>query len=230
MLFSLVNQNPLDRELEELDYELRVQVITDTSSFHKSSSGLELHHASPVGQLEHVRFLVEKKDFNPNQHVHDNTAFHIAAITGNLQILKYFITERNCNPSYPGPLGLTPLHLASQLDVVKYLVIEQQMDPLCEDEYGNTPLHRACAGGYRAVVEFLTLELVKYIPITEFGSNPNNRQNSTPLHTAVLNGCFNIVQFFISDLNCDPNIPGQHGGTPLHYAAEFGHLHIVTFD
>ena len=39
-----------------------------------------------------------------------------------------------------GPLGLTPLHLASEnghLDIVKYLVIEQQIDPQCEDEYGN---------------------------------------------------------------------------------------------
>ena len=27
----------------------------------------------------------------------------------------------------------------------------------------------------------------------------------------------------------DPNIPGQYGRTPLHYAAEFGHLHIVKY-
>ena len=67
MLFSLIHQDPLDRELEELDYELRVQGITDTSSFHGSGSGLELHRASAMGQLEHVRFLVEKKDCNPNQ-------------------------------------------------------------------------------------------------------------------------------------------------------------------
>ena len=149
--FLLLHQNPLDRELKELDYELRVQGITVTSSFGKSESGLELHHASAMGQLEHVRFLVEKKYCNPNQHVHGFTAFHTATFKGNLQILKYFITENNCNPAYPGPLGLTCLHLASQqghLDIVKYLVIEQQIDPLCEDEYGNTPLHRACASGY----------------------------------------------------------------------------------
>ena len=39
------------------------------------------------------------------------------------------------------------------------------------------------------------------------------------------NGHLDVVQFFVS---CDPNIPGgQYGRTPLHYAAEFGHLHIV---
>ena len=93
------------------------------------------------------------------------TALHIAVIVGRMDILKYFITECNCNPACPGPHGLTPLHLASyqgHLDVVKYLVIELQMEPLCEDEYGNTPLHSACAGGYRALVEFLTSEHEKY--------------------------------------------------------------------
>ena len=95
------------------------------------------------------------------------TALHRAAINGNMQVLKYFITETNCNPACPVPLGLTPLHLACQgghIDVVKYLVIEQQIDPLCEDDYGNTALHRACTGGSQAVavVEVLAAELTKY--------------------------------------------------------------------
>ena len=36
---------------------------------------------------------------------------------------------------------------------------------------------------------------------------------------------------FICDqiVGCDPNIPGQYGRTPLHYAAAFGHLHIVKY-
>ena len=161
------------------------------------------------------------------------TDLHRAAITGNMQVLKYFITECNCNPACPGPLGLTPLHLACQgghTDVVKYLVVEQQMDPLCEDEYGNTALHRACTGGSQAVVvvEVLAAELTKYIPITELMSDLKNRWNSTPLHSAVVNGNLDILQFFISYPNCDPNFPGFYGRTPLHYAAEFGHLHIAS--
>jgi len=113
-----------------LDFELRVQGLTETLSFHKSGSGLELLNAVAVGKLEYVRFLVEKKYYNPMQGDQNGTsALHVAVLEGNMQILKYFITERNCNPACPGPLGLTPLHLASQLgnlDMVKYLVIEQQ--------------------------------------------------------------------------------------------------------
>ena len=168
-------------ELEEPDYEMRVEGLVEISSL----SG-ELHHAVEMGDLESVRFLVEQKHYKPMQR--DNqfkiTALHMAALLGKMQILKYFVTECNCNPACPAPLGLTSLHLASQgchLDVVKYLVIEQQIDPLCEDEFGNTPLYRACARGFQAVVEFL---------------------------------------------NCDPHLSvGQYGRTPLHTAAEWGHIY-----
>ena len=52
----------------------------------------------------------------------------------------------------------------------------------------------------------------------------------TALHLAVGEGHLNILQFFITDLNCDPNIPGgESGGTPLHYAAVYDHLHIVKY-
>ena len=98
----------MDKELEELDYELRVQGLAEASSFHKSGSGLELHHAAAIGQLWYVRFLVEKMHYNPMQgdrKAYDFTAFHVAAVTGNVQIFKYFVTERNCNPASPGPLG-----------------------------------------------------------------------------------------------------------------------------
>ena len=54
--------------------------------------------------------------------------------------------------------------------------------------------------------------------------------NDTALHLAVMKGHLYLVQFFTSDLNCDPNIPGgQYGRTSLHYAARFGHLHIVKY-
>ena len=158
----------------------------------------------------------------------------MAAIVGNVQALEYFITDSNCNPACPGPLGLTPLHLASQdghLNAVKYLVIEQQMEPLCEDEYGNTPLHRASAGGHQAVVEFLTLELAKYNPLRELmvDFTSNNHWNTGPLHIVAWNGHLDILRFFICDHNCDPGIPGENGRTLLHIAAEFGHLHMVKY-
>lgn len=69
---------------------------------------------------------------------------HRAVLNGQLEAVKYLITEKNCNPACQGQHDLTPLHLASQqgrYDIVRYLVIKQQVDPQCEDEYESTPLY-----------------------------------------------------------------------------------------
>ena len=77
--------------MNELDYELRIQGIVQMQT---SGSTLVLHHA--VAKVEDVKYLVEKKHYNPLQKDQcDLTPFHVAAITGNLQVFKYFITERN---------------------------------------------------------------------------------------------------------------------------------------
>ena len=45
-----------------------------------------------------------------------------------------------------------------------------------------------------------------------------------------MKGHLNIIQFFTSELNCDPNIlGGPFDETPLHAAAASGHLKIVKF-
>ena len=89
-----------------MDYELRVQGLLKSAS---SGIGLELHHAAAVGDMEHVRLLMENKHCDPMQRDKNGfAAFHMAAIAGNVQVFKYFITECNCSPACPGSLGLTP--------------------------------------------------------------------------------------------------------------------------
>ena len=86
-----------------------MQGLAETSSIQEYLGGLELHLAVLNGQLETVKFLVEKNNCNPMQRDHEGiSAVHMAALHGSLQVFKYFITERNCNPACLGPLGLTP--------------------------------------------------------------------------------------------------------------------------
>ena len=56
-----------------------------------------------------------------------------------------------------------------------------------------------------------------------------NGNNDTVLHFAVNKEHLDIVQFFISDQHCDPNIPSDFGGTLLHYAAMKGHMDVAKY-
>ena len=85
-----------------------------------------------------------------------------------LNVLKYFIDDKNCNPACLGQHGRTALHVATEhahLDVVKYFVTEQQVKALCQDENGWTPLHLSCWRGCLNIVKFLTEKIEKYEPI-----------------------------------------------------------------
>ena len=53
--------------------------------------------------------------------------------------------------------------------------------------------------------------------------------NVAPLHVTTALGHLDVVKFFISELNCDPNTPGCRNLTPLHYAAENGHIQTVEY-
>ena len=92
---------------------------------------------------------------------------------------------------------------------------------MCRDKDLNTPPHFVAHSGCKDIIKFLTLEM-------HCDPTSRNGNSATALHLAVVEGHLDPI-FFISDHNCDLNIPGQYSRTPLHCAAELGHLHIVNF-
>ena len=241
----------MSKELDELDEE---KLLLSSSGHQLTESTPELHLAARRGDMERVKFLMDSEHQNPLQKdKYGDTALHAAAWGASLDILKYFIDERNCNPACLGQYGRTPLHVAAKhahLDVVKYLVTEQQVDPLCQDEDRWTPLHLSCGRGGLNIVKFLTEEIEKYKPMKDLMPSLTTKNKTTPLHLAELHGHLDffrdpsgttpihcaaqyghleILKFFITDVKCSPNIPGQFRRHPLHYAAEGGHLHIMRY-
>ena len=213
------------------------------------SSAHELRLASLEGDLETVKFLTEEKQLDPLQE--DNigrNAIFCAAKGGQLAVLKYFIEEQGHNPASPISstgskcAGWTPLHTAAkrnQLELVQYLISEQHVDPMCQTEDGSTPLHKACHYDDNLdVVIYLVNAMSRHLPLNDVVSC-RGANGKTPLHSAALAGQLKIVKYFISELQCDPNIAqtGEHHGNTakcggriaLHGAAQRGHLHIVKF-
>ena len=149
---------------------------------------------------------MDREHQNPLQkHQYGNTAPHAAAQGGSLDVMKYFINERDCNPACLGYLGGTPLHVGTEHDcfgVIKYLVIEQQVEPLCQDEGGVTPLHLSSERGCLEIVKFFTEEIGKYKPLKDLmPSQTTTKKKNPPFHFAALNGHMDIVRFFITDQN-----------------------------
>ena len=79
------------------------------------------------------------------------------------------------------------------------------MDPLCQDYEQCTPFHRACEGGDINLVHYLMKEMMKYTPQNEIIYS-QNKDGKRSLHIAAHFGQLQLVNFFISEMHCDPNI------------------------
>ena len=91
--------------------------------------------------------------------------------------------------------------------------------------YHYSVMHFAAEHGDRDVVEFISDKLYEKNPAY---TTTDDLSGLTPLHTAVLGGQYEIVQFLISTLKKDERNPAADNGvTPAHFAAERGMINIL---
>ena len=108
-----------------------------------------------------VSFAIAKKSFDVLKylaHLPKANELHILhqAVKHNIDILKYLITECNCDPMVTDEDGKTVLHYAVEhIDTVKYLITECNCDPMVTDKNGKTVLHYAVELNHLDVVEYL---------------------------------------------------------------------------
>ena len=115
----------------------------------------------------------------------------------------------------------TPLDCAAvDVNIMKFLT-NKHCDPMSKNSDQNTPLHVPAQNKYVNIVRFLTLEMhcdhtLKVELLTD---------NDTALYLPTANRHLYHSPWNSSSLIT--TVTQVHGRTPLHYAAEFGHLHIV---
>ena len=59
--------------------------------------------------------------------------------------------------------------------------------------------------------------------------NQRNIWNNLPLHAAAKHGHLQVVQFFVEELKCPPNIRGQHNATPSQMAETMEHHNVAHY-
>ncbi|XP_064397038.1 uncharacterized protein LOC135343935 isoform X2 [Halichondria panicea] len=190
-----------------------------------------LHYAAINGNINILRHLIVDSDLEPNcTNENGYTPAHAACSGASLCIARHLLwsataTETDLynavcflgsemitlNQNLKTNTGENILHSASRSgyqSIVGYLIIVLKFDPRITNQVGCTPLDIAI--GYRQldVIPFLK----EFTPANAIQLSPS------ALHLAALLGHISSVQYYITDLQSDPDLPDSIGRTPLHYA------------
>jgi serine/threonine-protein phosphatase 6 regulatory ankyrin repeat subunit A/serine/threonine-protein phosphatase 6 regulatory ankyrin repeat subunit B len=147
------------------------------------NKGNSILHYAAIGQNEAlVKYIVNctPKDVRNAKNNDGNTAMHIAATKGNIEIVS-ILFKRNCIPNIRNILGELPIHKAAaqgNAAVVEFM-LGNKIAVTEADNRGNTILHLAALHGH--------YEIVKMI-VNKDNVNLQNSKRNTPLHLAVMHG------------------------------------------
>lgn len=185
---------------------------------------IELIEACKRGDLDAVKYLIEKEGANPNvtDLLYRKTPLHWACELDRLDIIKCLV-EHGANLKPTNYYRETPLHTAfkySNLKVVKYLMA-QGANFIDNALPATTLLYESCKRG--------NLEVVQYL-VEEQGVNPKDiiiYTEGSPLYEACKHGNLQLVKYLV-ELGANLNTPCE-GHTPLYWACKGGNLEFVKY-
>ena len=173
-----------------------------------------------------LQFIVKQIKLKNVRNSERINALFLAACKGHLEVYEFL--SRRLSDKNPGKTSLlnicgeTPLHWAAtngKIGVCKFIIENSSnKNPASIKCDRYTPLHLAAQRG--------RLEVCKLIMENLTNKNPANKHGSTPFHFAAKAGKLAVCQLMIENLT-DKNPASKSSGlTPLHHAAEFGHVEV----
>ena len=199
---NIVKNNQLELLRSVVSQDSTAASLTDTTG------NTPLHTCSACGHIHIATFLCETALVNPSPRNNDGqTPLHLACEEGHLTVASYLTDERGCDPSVQDNEGKTPLHLAAannRLSIVRYLVGEKGVDVNCK-----TTKHSIYIVGK---------------PLHWRGLDAPGK---TPLHYASMQGHALVVEYLLTQKECDPMCTDNNGINPLISSSLYGHLQIV---
>jgi ankyrin repeat protein len=208
--------------LEDLECakELIDRKIVDVNAVASISRSSALHSACVRGDMNIVKFLVQRGAKINHADCDGLTALHLAVAAGASTSLVNYLIDQKANLLLGDNQGAIALHIAADggnTAMVKLLLGKgSPINNVTGDR--ETPLFLACEQGHLDVVELLLAN----------GADANlaNVTGSTPLHAAAKRGAVGVVKALLkAGVNAFVNDAGQN--TPLHVAAVEGNVEIA---
>ena len=144
---------------------------------------------------------------------YDNDLIHLAALLGRIELVRYCIVHRGMDVNMRDVRQRTPIFYAitsGRVEVVKYLLVNGA-NPNLLDSVGQRPIHIACGYGDMSIVDLLLTAT----------ASPNALTVKTTF-TSDIHGLLHEGTF--GQRSDDWN---RADATPLHFAVEYGHTHLV---
>ncbi|KAJ8006980.1 hypothetical protein DPEC_G00112820 [Dallia pectoralis] len=223
-VFKHVIKLTQDGDLCLLKEELRCEIVAHSvknKHFGKSADTL-LHYAARHGHLDIVQFLVKEIRMDIELYNADyKRALHEAASMGRQECLRYLISEGG-KVDCLKKADWTPLMMACtrrNLGVIEELLCHGA-DPKLKNKDGWNSFHIACREGDPVVI----LHLLQATPDCWKTESKTLR---SPLHTAALHGCEEVVTILLQRCGYVPDSRDSCGVTPLMDALRNGHIAVA---
>ncbi|XP_077357024.1 ankyrin repeat domain-containing protein 16 [Festucalex cinctus] len=181
-----------------------------------------VHYAARHGHLNILDYLI--KEVGTDVEVYNNDykrPLHEAASMGHLACVSYLL-QRGAKVDSLKKADWTPLMMACtrrNLDVIREL-IEFSANPLLKNKDGWNAFHIACREGDPLVVRYL-------LDVTPDVWRSESKTRRTPLHTAAMHGCEEVVGILLERCDYTPNDKDSCGVTPFMDAVRNGHISLA---
>ncbi|TSK13302.1 Ankyrin repeat domain-containing protein 16 [Bagarius yarrelli] len=189
--------------------------------FGKSGDTL-LHYAARHGHLDILRYFVDGLNLDVELHNNDyKRALHEASSMSHEHCVRFLI-DKGAKIDCLKKADWTPLMMACtrrNFEVIRVL-LEHGADPNLQNKDGWNSFHIACREGDPAVIKHLL-----YIRPEVWRTKSKTRR--TPLHTAALHGCLEVVKILLERCDYKPDEKDSCGVTPFMDAVRNGHLSVA---
>lgn len=189
---------------------------------------IDMCTAASKGDVQTLRALASAADDVNLGDYDSRTALHLAASTGQLDIVKILIEEFQADPSPKDRWGGTPLDDAMRQGrgyVVEYLKGKKAKKGLMALQNKENAATQLCTAACEGEVEHVRTLANEY----GLDINQGNYDLRTAMHLAASEGKLEVLKLIVEELRANVNPRDRWGGTPYDDAQRHGHDDAVDY-